>query len=72
MTSKMQADGKSDHEAAPDGVNTATGGESRGGAYPRGDAADGEQDEARFPERGGQSDMGYTGPDNPNATTDPA
>ena len=40
-------------------------GESQGGAYPN--PHDG-KDEGGF--HGGQSDMGYSGPDNPNATKD--
>ena len=69
MGKKMQADGDAADGTAPDGVNTAEGaGESQGGAYPRPD----DDEDGGFPDRGGQSDMGYEGPDNPNATTDPA
>ncbi len=60
----MQADGDGDATAL-DGVNNpASEGESQGGAYPnphRGNPG------RRFD--GGQSDKGYEGPANPNATT---
>ena len=51
--------------ARADGVsNPPTQGESSGGAYPNPHTG---TDEGGFD--GGQSDKGYEGPDNPNATT---
>lgn len=68
MTNKqpMQADGDGT-KAGEDGVSKPpTGGESSGGAYPNPHTG---RNKGGFD--GGQSDKGYRGPDNPNATTDP-
>ena len=44
-------------------------GESQGGAYPNPHKGkEGKDDESGFLGHGGQSDIGYEGPDNPNAT----
>lgn len=46
-------------------------GESQGGAYPNPHAGKRKQGAAEgFLGHGGQSDIGYEGPDNPNATTE--
>jgi hypothetical protein len=80
MTDKypMQADGSEAQAERDDGVSTAKthgrergGGESSGGAYPDGRApGEAEHDVATFSGHGGQSEIAYHGPDNPNATTD--
>lgn len=60
----MQADGGG-KAAAGDGVGKTEGdGQSAGGSYPH--------DRKGKPFDGGQSEQGYEGPDNPNATTRPS
>ena len=69
MTDKqpMQADGEG-KAVAGDGVSDVDkkrGGESSGGAYPNPHTG---KDRGTFD--GGQSEKSYSGPDNPNATTE--
>jgi hypothetical protein len=73
----MQADGGGEAKGAADGVSEqpgaeTKGGESQGGAYPNPhNGKEGEGSFGGFMGHGGQSEIGYEGPDNPNATTKP-
>lgn len=68
MTDKqaMQADGEGTHDTErTDGAPGKSGGESQGGAYANPHTG---KDRGEFD--GGQTEKSYSGPDNPNATTD--
>lgn len=81
----MPASGNQASKGKPDGVSGTPGaggfgqvhgrleggGESSGGSYPNPHAGK-DPDDAGFPSHGGQTEIDYYGPDNPNATTGPA
>ncbi len=60
----MPADGRDGRKGAPDGVSsTASGGASQGDSYPTPEGAGGAGDRKPFGKHGGQSTMGYHGPE---------
>lgn len=71
----MQADGGGDvtKRGSPTGIGAKKerSTESNGGAYPNPntDNKDGNKEIGTFGDHGGQSGIGYSGPDNENATT---